>query len=255
MLFLLQTKSTVSLKIMQIKKSVSLIIPAYNDRISLLQLVEEALSVLRNLTDDYEIVVTDDGSSDGTAEALKKTFGTHSCVRIVIHPVNQGFCETIKELYFSARKDLVMSCPGDGQISPGEILKMIPALERYDLVIGKRTQRMDNVARYIQTKIYNFLLRTFFGIKIQDVNSVKLFDRKKIMEGIQLESTSAFIEAELCIKAIYRGYRVGETPIRHERRQHEGASGGKLHIILPTICDFIRLYPVLNRFKKALKAA
>jgi len=231
-------------------RSISIIIPAYNDEQSIGNLLRDAVSVLENISVDYEIIVTDDGSSDATGEVVKKFSSSNNRVILKRHPKNYGFGVTMKEMYFGASKELVFSCPGDGQIPAKELLKMLPALEKYDIVIGRRQNRMDNWKRSIQTRFYNFLIRLMYGLKVHDVNSVKLFDKKKILEGIEFESNSPFVDAELCIKTNYREMNVGEVWIEHRRRIHDGASGGKIKIVLPTAIDLIIQYRRLMSFKK-----
>lgn len=234
--------------------SISIIIPAYNDARTIRSLLDEAVSVVKKITDDYEIIVTDDGSSDNTADIVKSAAAENSRILLRRHEKNMGFGITIKEMYGCASKDLVFSCPGDGQIAVDQIFKMLPALNGNDLIIGWRVKRMDNFKRNVQTNTYNFLLRTLYGLYTHDVNSVKLFKKKNIMSGIELESDSPFVDAEICIKAIYRGLKVKEVPIEHRRRTHYGASGGKLKIIMPTVMDLITKYPRFMKFRRENKS-
>lgn len=232
------------------KYSISIVIPAYNDAQSIQKVIEESLAAARSITDDYEICVLDDGSRDETWQILTKMGAQCRQLVCLRHGRNEGYGKTIKELFYKASKDLIFSCPGDGQIPPGEVLKMIQHIEDIDVIIGRRTTRLDNLKRNIQTKTYNFLIRAMYGVKIYDVNSVKLY-RRKLLQDVPLECKTPFIDAELCIRAVYARKKIKEVPIGHRSRLHKGASGGKLKIILPTFMDLILHRPELKKFKKA----
>lgn len=94
-------------------KSVSLVIPAYNDETTVGKLILEADRLLKQSTPDYEIVVCNDGSSDGTLALLKRLAADNANIKLINHEVNRGFGETIKELYYAGSKELVFSLPGD----------------------------------------------------------------------------------------------------------------------------------------------
>src|SRR5271156_4833563 len=87
--------------------SMSLVIPAYYDETTVGRLVADADCLLKELCDDYEIIVTNDGSRDGTLGVLKDLAGTLPQLKIINHEVNQGFGSTIRELYYAGSKDLV----------------------------------------------------------------------------------------------------------------------------------------------------
>ncbi len=117
---------------------------------------------------------------------------------------------------------------------------MAKGLDDYDFVIGLRLHRNDPPRRKFQSKIYNLMLRTFYGHKHKDVNSIKLF-RRAILERIQLRSQTPFVDAELCIRAERAGFKVVEIPIEHLPRMTQGASGGKFSVIWETFSDLFKM--------------
>jgi len=221
-------------------KSISLIIPAYNDETTIGRLIADSTEVLNIVCPDYEIIVTNDGSKDNTLSVLQDCASNNENVRIINHPVNQGFGLTIKELYYAAQKDCVISLPGDYQYSPKELVKMAEGLYSHDFIIGLRVKRNDPWRRKLQSAVYNLMLRLIHGHKHKDVNSIKLY-RREILNNIQLQSSTAFVDAEFCIRAEKAGYRVVEIPIDHLPRLSQGASGGKLSVIAQTFGDLFRM--------------
>lgn len=220
--------------------SLSLIIPAYNDESSVGRLIADSIAILNVICPDYEIIVTNDGSKDNTLAILQDWASKNDRVRVINHEVNQGFGLTIKELYYAAQKNAVISLPGDYQYSPKELIKMADGLKNYDFVIGLRVKRNDPWRRKLQSAVYNLMLRIIYGHKHKDVNSIKLYKRD-ILNHIQLQSVTAFVDAEFCIRAEKAGYRVIEVPINHLPRLSQGASGGKISVITQTFADLINM--------------
>ncbi|MDD5086015.1 MAG: glycosyltransferase family 2 protein [Candidatus Omnitrophica bacterium] len=231
-----------------IDQSLSVVVPAYNDEQTVEVLIRDGIAVLEEMGCDFEIFVINDGSSDRTGKVLEDLSKADSRIRVQHHPQNKGYGVTLRDLYKGAKKELIFSAPGDGQIPIGEILKLLPEILSNDIVIGRRVDRKDNWKRYIQTKIYNFLIRRIFGLTTRDINSVKLIKRR-VFDEITLETESPFVEAELCIKAAYKGFKIFEKRIEHKRRVSSGASGGSFKIIYPTFVDLVRMAPRLRRLK------
>ena len=225
-------------------KSLSLIIPSYNDETTVGRLIADSIEVLNVVCPDYEIVVTNDGSKDNTFAVLQDWAKKNNKIRIINHEVNQGFGLTVKELYYAAQKDAVILLPGDYQYSPKELIKMADGLTNYDFIIGLRVQRNDPWRRKFQSAVYNLMLRIIYGHKHKDVNSIKLYKRD-ILNHIKLQSSTAFVDAEFCIRAEKAGYRVIEVPIEHLPRLSQGASGGKISVIMQTFADLLGMRSTL----------
>jgi glycosyltransferase involved in cell wall biosynthesis len=218
----------------------TLIIPAYNDETTIKRLVDDADELLKKVCDDYEIVVCNDGSRDTTLSILQTLAQSNPRVRLINHEVNRGFGFTIRELYLCGEKELVFSLPGDYQYAPKELLTMAIGLDNYDFIIGLRVKRNDPPRRKLQSHVYNAMLRLFYGHKQKDVNSIKLFKRK-ILDSVQLQSYTPFVDAELCIRAERAGFKIIEIPIEHLPRLSQGASGGKFSVIWETFSDLIKM--------------
>ena len=220
--------------------SVSLIIPAYNDEETVGRLIDDGDALLSQIASDYEIIVVNDGSKDHTLDVIQGRAEVNPHVKVINHPINKGFGYTIRELYLAGTKDFIFSLPGDYQYAPKELVKMAKGLDDYGFVIGLRLHRNDPPRRKFQSKIYNLMLRTFYGHKHKDVNSIKLF-RRAILERIQLRSQTPFVDAELCIRAERAGFKVVEIPIEHLPRMTQGASGGKFSVIWETFSDLFKM--------------
>lgn len=218
--------------------SISVVIPAYNDSSTVARLIDDADCLLKEICTEYEIICINDGSHDDTLTVLEQKSMRMKNLKVINHPTNQGFGRTIRELYLKGSKDLIFSLPGDYQFAPKELLTMVHGLKAHDFVIGWRVKRNDPPRRKLQSAIYNLMLRIFYGVSFKDVNSIKLFKRE-ILDHFALESETAFVDAELCIRAHKAGFELVEIPIEHLPRTTPGASGGKLSVIARTFGDLI----------------
>lgn len=117
---------------------------------------------------------------------------------------------------------------------------MAQGLSNHDFVIGLRVKRNDPWRRKMQSLIYNTMLAWICKNRHKDVNSIKLF-RRDILDKIELRSTTAFVDAELVIRAEKAGFKVVEIPIEHLPRTSQGASGGKISVILETFKELLSM--------------
>ncbi|OGG04319.1 hypothetical protein A2Z33_04190 [Candidatus Gottesmanbacteria bacterium RBG_16_52_11] len=220
------------------KLSISFLIPAYNDRETIGEVVRESDEMGKRHAGSYEIIVINDASPDGTAAELTKLSKRYRKLRVITHMVNKGYGETIRELYYAGSQDWLFTVPGDYQIPPVELEKLLPYQNEADMIIGWRSNRQDPPARLRQSRIYNLLLRLMFGLRLHDVNSVRLM-KSSVMKSVKLKSVSAFADAELALESRSQGFRIIEVPIGHRARQATGAGGGKLGTILPVIREML----------------
>jgi glycosyltransferase involved in cell wall biosynthesis len=219
--------------------SLSILIPAYKDEETIEIVVKRAVQAARAVTSVFEILVLNDASPDRTGVILQKLKKQIPQLKVRTHTINQGYGRTFSELYSSGIYDWLYIIPGDYQIDPMEITKLVTSTNRADMIIGRRVQRQDNEKRKQQSAVYNALLRFLFGISIRDINSIRLMKRD-VMKNRVITAKSAFIDAQLTIGAIRDGFTVIERPIVHRKRMTSGASGGKLSIILPVIIEMLK---------------
>lgn len=219
-----------------ILSSLSILIQVYNNQKTIGKVLQEAIAIGGKYTKSFELLVVDDASSDNSLSIINQYAKRYGQIKVIAHPNNLGFGKTIKESYEKASNDFIFTIPGDRQIRAEILPKLLEKMDKFDLVVGRREKRQDSFWRRMQSRIYNNILRFIFGLKVKDVNSSKLI-RKKILENITLNSDSAFVDAELCLKAKRKGYRIGEAVIPHFPDESKGGGGAKLQTVLPVIKD------------------
>jgi glycosyltransferase involved in cell wall biosynthesis len=211
-------------------KLISICIAAYNDENTIEQLIRESVSIFENLQLNFEIIIINDDSIDGTGKILQRLGSSLQFLKLINHKQNKGYGATIKELLYSSSGEIVFTLPGDFQIPPQVITKMLPLINEYDIVIGSRVPRNDPLIRKINSVIYNKAINFLFNTGLTDINSTKLIKRN-VIKGIDLISDGPFIDAELCAKAVKKGFRIKEVNIEHRQRLFGSPSGSNPRIM------------------------
>lgn len=201
--------------------SITAVFPAYNDGGTIASMVAAASIALRQVTNDYEIVVVDDGSSDYTSTMLKETVARYTELRVITHPLNQGYGAALRTGFSAATKDLVFYTDGDSQYNPLELVNLVDALrEGVDVVNGYKLTRNDSWMRVAIGRAYHYFVKFLFGIRIRDVDCDFRLIPRNILEEIELKSNSGAICLELVKKIQDSGYVFAEVPVNHYSRKY-----------------------------------
>ena len=222
---------------------ISVFFPAYNDAATIGALVTAALDVLPAFTDDFEVIVVNDGSTDATQAQLEVLAGSHSQVRIIQHSHNQGYGAALRSGFASARKDLIFYTDGDGQYDVRELLVLHPLLtSEVDVVNGFKIKRGDNRRRKVIGTFYNWLARLFFLLPIRDVDCDFRLIRRSAVTPLKLKVTSGAICVELVHQLHRNGCRFAEAPVHHYHRPHGRSEFFIPRRVIHTAFDFFRLW-------------
>lgn len=220
-------------------ESLCISIPAYNEEAALGDVLARSARAAQEAAERWELLVVDDGSSDRTPRILEEFQARCPQLRIVRHERNLGICASLREAFSLPKTEWVFFVPGDGQIPPEEIDKLLAYADRYDLIYGWRRDRRDSWVRRVYAAVYNGVISLAFRRRVRDVDSVVLFRRGRMGE-LNFRSRSSFIHAELLATALARGLRLIEVPIRHESRRGGVSRGAHVSVILSTAWEFLR---------------
>lgn len=196
---------------------ISIIIPCYNEAESITLLLEQIQVVMDRDLPDYffEIIVIDDGSIDGTVNALKK-FAFNFELKIIIFHQNSGKSLALMSGFKYATGDFIISMDGDLQDSPDDIPRFIKKLlSGYDLVSGWRKSRRDSMVRKIGSKVYNWTIHALTGMKIHDQNSGFKAYRAELVKRLYVYGQ---FHRYLPLQAYLLGARVDEIVIKNNYR-------------------------------------
>jgi len=222
--------------------SISVFFPAYNDEPTIGQLVRHALAILPEFTDDYEVLVINDGSSDGTAAILDELSRSDAHVRPIHHQVNRGYGGALQSGFAQATKEFVFYTDGDGQYDVREIARLLPLMTAgVDVVNGYKARRADSLYRVIIGKIYNRTARLLFRLPIRDVDCDFRLIRREALQQIGPISSSGAACLEMVRKLKSNGAVFAEIEVNHYPRLHGHSQFFTFASLARTFYDFCGL--------------
>ncbi|MDO8667553.1 MAG: glycosyltransferase family 2 protein [bacterium] len=201
--------------------SISTFFPCYNDKGTIASVVLEMKSTLEKLTDNYEIIVVDDGSTDGSCDLLLKLQHDEPQLKLVFHEKNQGYGGALRGGFRAATKELVFYTDGDGQYDVKELPILLEKLtDDIDIVNGYKLKRQDPLLRIIIGYIYQYTIKFLFRLKIRDVDCDFRLIRRRVFDYIKLESNTGTICVELIKKIEFAGFKLAEVGVSHFYRTY-----------------------------------
>jgi undecaprenyl-phosphate 4-deoxy-4-formamido-L-arabinose transferase len=198
-------------------KSVSLVIPVFNEQSNLPTLIERCVSVGRTLDRDFEIVMVDDGSSDDSAQLIARAVDSHPdhCVGVLLNR-NYGQHAAVLAGFATARGDTVVTLDADLQNPPEEIPKLLALVDQgHDVVGGVRQLRQDTLFRVMASRWMNRIIRRVTGIDITDYGCMLRAYRRDVVDAmLRCEERSAYVPA---LANAFAGHPA-EVPVAHAER-------------------------------------
>ena len=203
------------------KSGVSACFPAFNDAGSIGWVVRRARAALQGAGCDFEILVLNDGSVDGTAEVLERLAGEIPELRTLRHPENRGYGATLRDLFAAARFPLVVYTDGDGQFDPFELTRFLAAADPgVQLVNGFRPRRADGALRRLLGPRFHRVIAATFGLpNLRDWDcDFRLFRRDlKVEASMTFDDGTAVVEFLAGLED--RGVRFAEVEVSHSERR------------------------------------
>ncbi len=227
----------------------SIVLPAFNEQGNITDALDRAQAVAERLCEDYEIIVVDDGSKDRTAELVTRRSAEDPRVRLVRHERNLGYGEALRTGFETAKLDLVFFTDADNQFDLDELERLMPLIEKVDVVAGYRIDRQDPPMRRFFAKGWNILVRMLFYVPVRDIDcAFKLF-RRSVFERIDLESIGAMVNTELMVKLARSGASVVEVGVTHHPRKAGRPSGANPRVIARAFRELWRMRERLRGFE------
>ncbi len=218
--------------------ALSVVVPSYNESQTLPSVIADIDKTCASLEVSYEIVVCDDASSDRSLPILRYLETQYDHLRTLHNERNQGVAGSLRRLYRQARGQWVAFWPADGQIAASELIKMWRK-RGFQVVIGWRLHRRDNFMRCLLSKIFNLVVRVLFGLKVHDIDSVTLY-QKRVLD-IDFRSGELGLPVEILYRAKKRNMSYTEVIIEHLPRMAGKAAGVNLRSAWGTWWDLLRV--------------
>ena len=225
--------------------SITACFPAYNEAENLAQVVRATDDVLRSMTNRYEIIVVDDGSTDRTPTVLAELRTRYPALQTIRQPQNTGYGAAVLTGLKAAQGDFIFFSDADNQFDIGELPMLFAEILEADLVTGYRAIRRDPFHRRVNSFLWTALVRLALGVTVKDLNcAFKLF-RRTTLERAGLEkmvSTGAAVNAELLARLGKLNARIREVRVSHYPRRYGRQTGGSPKVILRAFKEIIALY-------------
>lgn len=223
-------------------RSLTIFFPCYNEEANVERAAREAIKAARLVTEDFEVIIVNDGSRDKTGEIADRLTREDAHVRVIHHPSNRGYGAALTSGYRGSTKDAIFYTDGDLQFDLTEITKLWPLIDQYDVVTGYRIKRNDPFIRKMNSYGWTTLTRLLFRLPVRDVNcAFKLF-RREVIGTIEIESQGALIDAEVFARCKKAGFSITEVGVHHYPRQFGSQTGAKPFVIFRAFAELFKLW-------------
>lgn len=231
-------------------ESISVVFPAHNEETNIARAIEQANQVLPGLTQDWEIIVVDDGSHDRTAQVLKECQQNQENLFVLRHPINRGYGSALKSGILHAKKDLIFFSDSDLQFNLAELSDLLDWIGEFDIVVGYRRKRVDPFHRRVNAFGWNILVRLVLGLKIRDIDCAFKVFRRQVFDTVIIDAVGAMVNTDILAQAFKSGFKIKEVPVTHYPRLSGEQSGANLLVILRAFKELIRLHEKLKEMRR-----
>jgi glycosyltransferase involved in cell wall biosynthesis len=210
----------------------TVVLPCFNEAPNVAQAIHEATWAAVWNADEHQIIVVDDGSTDGTGQIAADVARSVPHIRVVHHDRNRGYGAALASGLRAAQMPWVLLTDSDLQFDLDQLADFVPLTREADLVVGWRRARQDPLHRRVNAAAWNWLVRRTFDLEVRDVDCAFKLIRREVVEDLPLTSTGAMISTELLVRATANGARIRELGVEHRPRIAGEQSGADPRVVL-----------------------
>jgi hypothetical protein len=236
----------------RISRSISMLGWALNEEDSIAAYIDRAEALLRSITDDFELIVIDDGSSDRTGAIADECRKTRPWLRVYRNEPNQGPGFSCKRAIQLATRDILFWQTVDWAYDIDPLADAMWQIDHFDVLQGVRPRlslahalaaRSDNRRKAVISLINYYLIRTLFRLPISDYQNVTVYPRT-LIQSVTLETSSSFTNAECLLKTFWLGTRFKEVPVAFVKRVRGTATGTRPRELFRAVRDILSWWVV-----------
>lgn len=222
--------------------SISFVLPMFNERENIERAIKKLKNISEELTNDYEIVIVDDASTDGCGDIVDKLAKTDDTIKLFRLKKNSKFGGAFALGFKKASKHIIVYTDSDMPVGRNDILESFPLIKEYDIVTGcSKIKKGDSLKRKVISDVYNLLVQTLFGLNVKDINSGYKIVRRDLIKDLEFISKSPFVDVELFVHAKREGGRVKQFPVIFNSREGGMSYISGMPFILATFVDMIKV--------------
>jgi glycosyltransferase involved in cell wall biosynthesis len=222
--------------------SISFMMPMFNERDNIVHTIYKIKSIAAELTSDYEIIIVDDASTDGSGEIIDEMAGRNGHIKAFHLARNSKFGGAFAEGFRQAKKDIILYVDSDMPVGMEEIKNSFPMLSEADIVTGySKVKKGETLKRKIITTIYNLIVQGMFGLHVKDINSGFKIVKREIVKDLKFVSRSPFIDVELFLHAKKKKGKVLQYPLIFYPREYGKSYIARLPVVWATLRDMIKV--------------
>ena len=229
------------------RPALSLVFPVFDEERTVGAVIASALEVGAKLARDFEVVIVDDGSRDGSARIIDTWCTNDGRVRVVRHEDNTGYGAALRSGLRCATGELVFFSDADLQFDLGELGQLLAHADECDIVAGYRFPRRDPWPRRLIAATWGLVVRVLFGLRVRDIDCAFKVFRRPLLDAIPIQSIGAFVNTEILVRARALGASIRQVPVTHRRRIHGRQTGAHPRVLLRAVIELSSLYRDLRR--------
>jgi glycosyltransferase involved in cell wall biosynthesis len=228
----------------------SLVFPVFDEAANVGTVIGKALAVGEQLGGDFEVVIVDDGSRDGSGEIIDRWSDRDERIQVVRHDDNSGYGAALRSGLRGASGELVFFSDADLQFDLGELGDLLAHANDFDIVAGYRFPRRDPWHRVAIAKVWGLLIRMLFGLRVRDIDCAFKVFRRPVLDAIPIQSIGAFVNTEILVRARALGATIQQVPVSHHPRRHGRQTGARPRVVLRALIELSSLYRDLRRARR-----